>query len=312
MAVCRKPFSKGVLSHGCGQCMPCRIKRRREITHRGLLESFKHEVATFATLTYRMECYAGLSKDSGSLYREHTQKWAKRFRERAPAPVRLFGCGEYGEATQRPHYHVIIYGYPTCFYGRSRYSATTKNCCRSCDLVRDTWGLGHIYLGDVTADSIQYVAGYVTKKMTRKASPHQEKFLKERNPEFPIYPNKPGLGAFAVEDLGLFMTSNNGAEYLSRHGDVPHILKHGKKSFPLGRYMRRKLREYYGFPERRISATSSDTTTTPEGWSEAACKEVFELLEAHDGDHKKVFESKMQKVLDIEARQKIFRKRGTV
>lgn len=275
-----------------------------------MIEALKHGDAAFVTLTYKYLCYEGLDENSGSVSRDRVQKFLKRFRKQLPYRVRMFGVGEYGTRTQRPHYHIIIYGHPTCIYGRSRYSDKTKNCCSSCDVIRDAWGLGNIYVGDVTKDSIQYVAGYVTKKMTRKVTSFQRDYLGDREPEFPIYPNKPGLGALAVEDLVEVLTTEEGAESLIREGDIPSALKHGGRSWPLGRYLRAKIREAYGFVPRRTKATSTNTTCTPDGWYEEASAEVLAMLEKHKFNHQKIVEEKMQKLLNFESSSKIFNKRG--
>lgn len=307
--LCKKPFRQGVAAFGCGQCLPCRIKIRRERTHRAMIESLKHGDSAFVNLTYRFECFAGTHENSGSVYRKHVQDFIKRLRSSLSYKIRVFGVGEYGDTTQRPHYHLIIYGYPTCTYGRSRYSNRTKDCCASCDLIRDTWKLGHVYLGDVTKDSCAYVAGYVLKKLTSKNSQFQREALQDRNPEFAIYPNKPGLGALGVPDIVQILTRDVGANSLIAEGDVPSSLRHGGKAYPLGRYLRRKIREYYGFPEKRTKATSTSTTNTPDGWLQKAAEEMRELLEKHDYDQKKIVEEKMQKLLNLEKRNNIFTKR---
>ena len=53
--LCRKPFSKKGAQFGCGQCMACRINRRRIWTHRIMLEALVSPSASFLTLTYNKE-----------------------------------------------------------------------------------------------------------------------------------------------------------------------------------------------------------------------------------------------------------------
>ena len=91
----------------------------------------------------------------------------KRLRRKAePLKLRYVGVGEYGEQTERPHYHLAIFGYPSCAYGRPRITKS-KNCqCKPCKEMQEAWKYGATLNGTLTKDSASYVAGYVTKKMT--------------------------------------------------------------------------------------------------------------------------------------------------
>ncbi|AZL82995.1 replication initiator protein [Apis mellifera associated microvirus 43] len=228
---------------GCGQCMSCRLNKKRLWMHRIMLESRLHEHNTFVTLTYSDDHLP----EGGSLAPRHTQIWLKKLRKHLESTafnkVRYYLVGEYGDKSQRPHYHVALFGYPSCARGRSSYTSRRTSCCQHCDLIRDTWGYGQVYLGDLTTDSAQYIAGYVTKKMTAKDDPR----LNGRHPEFARMSLRPGIGADAVHDIasalltfGLDLTE----------ADVPVSLRHGKKILPLGRYLRKKLRLALGKDEK--------------------------------------------------------------
>ena len=106
MALCKKPFR----GFGCGQCLPCRIVKRRIWTHRIMLEAQMHEKCSFLTLTYDPE-----NEPPGrTLDPDDVQLWMKRFRERLRSEygifVRQYLIGEYGDETQRPHYHSAPFG----------------------------------------------------------------------------------------------------------------------------------------------------------------------------------------------------------
>lgn len=223
--LCRQPYVKGeLMPYPCGQCMPCRLNRRRLWTHRLLLEQLKSGDSCFVTLTYSEENHP----PDGSVNPKHLSDWLKRFRKLiAPKRVRYYGVGEYGDETARPHYHLALFG-----VGREFES-----------LIRDSWGLGHVLVGDLTRASAQYVAGYVTKKLTKVGDPR----LGGRHPEFARMSLRPGIGALAMEDVAAVLNDSEGAKLIARDGDVPLSLKHGGKDLPLGRYLRRRLRNEMGF-----------------------------------------------------------------
>ena len=189
--LCRNPYSQGMHLYPCGQCMPCRFNRRREWTHRIMLEANLNTENAFVTLTYSDQTLPLTSQKLPTLDRKDLDDWLKRFRSTiSPLKIRFYGVGEYGDETQRPHYHVALFGYPPCKYGMSRYRHYV-NCCPNCDLIRDTWKKGNIFLGTLETESAQYIAGYVTKKMTSKSDPR----LEGRKPEFAAMSRKPGIGA---------------------------------------------------------------------------------------------------------------------
>lgn len=234
--MCRNPYvGSAGLPFGCGQCMPCRFNKRRIWMHRIMLEAALYESNSFVTLTYDDEHLPA----GGTLVPDHYRLWLNRLRGRvAPSRFRFFLVGEYGDESQRPHYHAALFGFPTCDFGDTRISCTKKPC-HWCHLVRDTWGHGNIMLGRLEDDSAGYMAGYVTKKMTHK----DDLRLNGRHPEFGRMSLKPGIGYDALWDIAdtLFMY-----ELDSTLDDVPSALSHGMKQLPLGRYLRQRLRELIG------------------------------------------------------------------
>lgn len=208
-----------------------------------MLEAACHSDNSFVTLTYTDEKLPRLSEKLGNLptlVPSDLQHWLKRLRrEIHPLKVRYYATGEYGDVTQRPHYHVALFNFPTCRYNLSSYSKQRSNCCYRCDLVRDTWGFGQVYLGQLTVDSAHYIAGYVTKKLTARDDPK----LMGRFPEFGRMSLKPGIGANFVPEIASTLLEHNLEKTLE---DVPAALQHGTRQLPLGRYLRRKLREQIG------------------------------------------------------------------
>lgn len=274
--------------------MPCRYNKRRIWMHRIMLEAAQYKHCCFMTLTYDDE---HLPQD-GSLAPGDMQAFMKRLRSRvAPERLRFFLVGEYGDTTKRPHYHVALFNFESCRYGQSRYTKIQARCCDRCELVRETWGKGNIYLGTLEDDSAGYLAGYVTKKMTHKDDPR----LEGRAPEFGRMSLRPGIGYGALWEI---------ADALLRYEldlsmvDVPEQLRHGMKKLPLGRYLRRKLRLMIGRDEK-IS-------------QEAVYQIAAELLPVrlaarNDAENpsltKKIVELNAGRLRNFEARQRIFGQR---
>jgi len=160
---------------GCGQCLPCRINRRRLWMWRQYLESLCHETNCFVTLTYNDEC---LPK-GGDLCHRDVQLFLKSFRRKiAPVRVRYFMCGEYGPDTLRPHYHLSLFG-------------VGVECSA---LVNDLWAKGFTYTTEFTQQTAQYIAGYVVKKLVDRNDPR----MSGKVPEYARMSNRPGIGGLAT------------------------------------------------------------------------------------------------------------------
>lgn len=241
--LCEHPITLKVGMVGCGQCQPCRINRRRVWVHRLLLEQSLHTDSAFVTLTYDDANLPKIKNTAGDLVGNleppHLRDFLKRLRNRLPpGSVRFFGVGEYGDQDERPHYHLALFGFPSCQYIQSRYSRV-RNCCPSCDLIRDTWGKGHVFLGTLEENSVQYIAGYVLKKMTGK----DDKRLLGRHPEFSRMSNRPGIGAHMMDEMASTLMTFN---LETTQADLPVSLRHGTRKLPLGRYLGNRLAQLTG------------------------------------------------------------------
>lgn len=178
----------------CGKCLAC---QQRSATHWALrchMESQLHTKSCFLTLTYANENLPL------TLTWRHVQLALKRLRQHTittPLPhrttgaaqrisLRYFACGEYGEQNHRPHYHLILWG----------INATDRSA------IETSWGLGHIHLGNVTPESIGYVAGYAVKYNRLGAKPHERVDpttgeVYTWHPPFVQMSRRPGIGGHA-------------------------------------------------------------------------------------------------------------------
>lgn len=267
--------------------MPCRITRRRLWTHRMLLEQMKSADSCFVTLTYSEENIP----DGATLNPEDPRNWLKKLRKSlGDLRIRYFLVGEYGEQSDRPHYHAALFGIGTEYTG----------------LIDEKWGLGFTYTGDLTKDSAQYVAGYVTKKMTK----HDDPRLNGRYPEFARMSLRPGIGATATEEIAAVLQTDFGLNTVVRDHDVPMSLNCGRRAMPLGRYLRRKIREKIGHEptikeeaiaifedkmQKLYEETFAEKQTT-ERYKKMSVKEIL-------------LDKNQQKVLNQESKMKVYSKK---
>lgn len=161
----------------CGKCLACRIKKRQEWAMRMMHERESWQDSLFLTLTYS-DFYLPFGRVGlPTLRKDHLQKFFKRLRHhlrvmyyvynscrRKPNkrymqyPIRYFACGEYGDNTQRPHYHAIMFGLSQFNVDRE----VIKHCWPYCD-----WNNSYIErksFGSAEADSMRYVSQYIDKK----------------------------------------------------------------------------------------------------------------------------------------------------
>lgn len=143
----------------CGYCIGCKLERARQWSVRIMHEAQLHERNSFLTLTYSDEY---LPEDFG-LHHEHVQVFLKRLRKKCSQDLRYYVCGEYGDRTSRPHYHMCLFGED--FYDdRTLYSVNNGNRLYSSNFLDGLWRLGDCQIGQLTVQSASYVARYVVNK----------------------------------------------------------------------------------------------------------------------------------------------------
>ena len=258
----RKSVHGGFYPCPCGKCDLCIKSRKNKWKQRIVFEEFAHENSSFVTLTYTEENLRFYNEKSNeftppSLVPSDLQKFLKRIRRASnPTKLRFYACGEYGDRNWRPHYHLALFGYEPCWYGQTRKHkhARGESCCLPCDLLKEKWGLGAIDNAPINDQTASYIAGYVTKKLTKASDP----ILEGRYPEFQRMSNRPGLGAHAVEPIAEALFTSFGKNMLTDTGDVPHYLLQGGKKLYLDRYLRNKIRDAIGVNDETIQKTKDN------------------------------------------------------
>lgn len=149
----------------CGQCMPCRIRRKAEWATRLWYESEEWDNSSFLTLTFDNE---HLPKNN-SLLKETMPLFNKRLRmalSKEGRNIKFMYNGEYGSTYNRAHHHGIYFGIDPII---------------DQDLIHDTWGQGKTEVTEATEDRMSYVAGYIIDKITGDLS---EEYYGGRLPPF--------------------------------------------------------------------------------------------------------------------------------
>ena len=147
----------------CSRCSGCRLDHSRVWAIRCAHEASLYEDNMFVTFTYDDENIPSY----GSLNKRHLQLFWKKLRKAFPnRRIRYYACGEYGDQTERPHYHAIIFNLwmDDCKYWKSTPMGDRLYIS---DMLANIWGHGFVVIGSVTFDSAGYVARYVMKKRSR-------------------------------------------------------------------------------------------------------------------------------------------------
>ena len=184
------------MSVPCGQCIGCRLDHSRQWAVRMMHEASQHEDNWFLTLTYD-EAHL---PEWGSLKKADFQGFINKLRKaRAGTKVRYFHCGEYGDATGRPHYHCALFGVD--FPDRLHWTNRGEHRVWHSEELDQLWGKGLCELGGLSFESAAYIARYVTKKVTgKRADSHYERVdpttgeIRRIEREYATMSRRPGIG----------------------------------------------------------------------------------------------------------------------
>lgn len=143
-----------VMEVPCGKCIECKKERSKEWAFRLMCESLNFQNSIFITLTYDDENVLNVPGAPYPYYATLSsldlQLFFKRLRFNLNGrKIKYYACGEYGSNTFRPHYHAIIFNMDFC----------------DSPLIEQSWGKGFVQVDPVNVQTINYVAGYVQKKL---------------------------------------------------------------------------------------------------------------------------------------------------
>lgn len=210
----------------CGRCIGCRMEKARQWGLRCVHESKLWPVNSYVTLTYREDNLP----PNGSLVLRDVQLFMKRLRKaRAPATVRFFLGGEYGEENLRPHYHALLFncGFPDRLFHTNNKRG--EPLYRSAELD-GLWAQGFCTIGEVTFDSAVYCAKYALKKVNGEKAFHHYCIYDEdglviydRVPEFAVMSRRPGIGAGYYAKYGREVVDHDSVVINSREVRPPRF-----------------------------------------------------------------------------------------
>lgn len=208
----------------CQHCWACHLNYSAEWATRNMLETLEHDHNYFITLTYDDEhlpildyteyneeidrgdhyelCPIRIDNDGtweGSLYPEHVKTFInslrKYFNRLGINNIRYFYCGEYGETTQRPHYHMLLYGAPLDlsqnydYHIDKNYKEHWKH-----PLIAKYWPYGMHDIANIEWSSAAYVSRYCTKKLNTEQQSTQWYAENGKLKEFIRMSTHPGIG----------------------------------------------------------------------------------------------------------------------
>lgn len=180
----------------CGQCIGCRLKYSAQWAARCFHESQLYEDNCFLTLTFSPEFLPA----DGNISVRDCQLFIKRLRKKfSSVRIRFAYCGEYGELSQRPHYHLLVFGFD--FPDKTLWSEKDGMKLWRSEILEQLWPFGNSLIGSLSFDSAAYVARYMCKKLKGKGAlgyttfdPLTGEILHERTPEFFHMSRRPGIG----------------------------------------------------------------------------------------------------------------------
>lgn len=122
-----------------------------------------------------------------SLNRGLILDWLKKFRDYLyrdkGLSIRYFGCGEYGDCDERPHYHILIFGYD--FPDKHFFRKSNKGVdLYLSEELSEQWPYGLCTVQTCNFQACMYTAKYCTKKLKFDDSQSEFEYYYGRVPEF--------------------------------------------------------------------------------------------------------------------------------
>lgn len=163
----------------CGKCSECKKKYTLDWALRMQAECQMHDQNCFLTLTYDDDhlhytksglptlCYDDVTlfiKRLRKFFDCEEKRMIKKGLSWKKPKISYYYCGEYGDLSQRPHYHMILFGWIPPLKDRYVSDSAGDNILYESPLIEKLWSHGICTVQDVTFSACAYVSGYVQKK----------------------------------------------------------------------------------------------------------------------------------------------------
>ncbi len=227
----------------CGKCQGCLRQRRRAWVGRMLVEQAMTPggECSFVTLTYAPENLPFVHHQETdtwvwTLEKLALQKYLRAVRDAAhklDLNFRYFACGEYGEETGRPHYHLIAFGLG--IGARSIFAGL--------------WKMGFVSVYEANARTMSYVAKYCLKgsKDPEPLGEFDPSCPGERATQKPfrLTSRAPPIGGAFCRSIADSMQTRTGSCVLvDENAYAKGVIRVGRDKYPLDRTMKdRVIRE---------------------------------------------------------------------
>lgn len=241
----------------CHQCRGCRMQRASMMGMRCMHEASLYGINnSFITLTYDDEHLP----EGGTLVKRDFQLFMKRLRyEFRDTRVRFLGVGEYGDRSDRPHYHALIFNHR---FDRSRQPVSSGKDGKTymSEELKKLWPYGMSSTGDLTFRSAGYVCRYALKKRSENGLAVRvidaDGVITMLEPEFSLMSTHPGLGTGWLQ------------KYQQHTFAWDHVIVNGKER-PVPAYYDRLFERWGGDIEtvkfaRELKARRHAADNTPE------------------------------------------------
>lgn len=164
----------------CGKCPACLSRNRDELTERLYIEACVSKCAYFLTLTYNDENLPFGETEVNIFDKEAVRDYIRSLRDflrPRGISLRFFVTAEYGDLSNRSHYHAILYF--------SEFLSLQQVYI----LCSNKWKFGLVYLSSVGKGCAQYCAKYCLKDDGTDELPKGHP-----NKPFRLFSLKPGIG----------------------------------------------------------------------------------------------------------------------
>lgn len=138
----------------CGKCLSCKNLYSRDWAVRCSLEAKYSKNNYFLTLTFSDDFLPQ------RVDRKDITMFMKRLRNKLGVGVRFFACGETGEKSNRPHYHLILFNCPLNDFHVLRAEPLSMIS----DTISEIWPYGNHMIMPFNEAAAAYVARYTNKK----------------------------------------------------------------------------------------------------------------------------------------------------